>query len=89
MGTTLTLESDVARMLEDHARRTGSRSKKTLNEAVRLGLSRASSSAAETEFVIDPREMGLRSGIDGARFNSFLNETDADAFLESYAGGAK
>jgi hypothetical protein len=33
--------------------------------------------------------MGLRSGIDAARFNSLLDETDAETCLESQAGGGK
>jgi hypothetical protein len=89
MRTTVTLENDVARMLDDHARRTRKSFKETLNEAVRLGLSHASNPAAYTDFVIDAREMGLRSGIDGARFDSLLDEMDADAFLESHTGGGK
>ena len=89
MRTTVTLENDVARMLDDQARRTRKSFKETLNEAVRLGLGRASNPAAETEFVIEPRDMGLRSGIDGGRFNSLLDEMDADVFLDSNAGGVE
>ena len=89
MRTTVTLENDVARMLDDQARRTRKSFKETLNEAVRLGLGRASNLAADSEFVIEAREMGLRSGIDGGRFNSLLDEMDADMFLESNAGGVE
>jgi len=63
MRTTVTLESDVARMLDDHARRTRKSFKETLNHAVGLGLSRASDPAADADFVIKASDMGLRSGI--------------------------
>jgi len=86
MRTTVTLENDVARMLDDHARRTRKSFKETLNQAVRLGLGRASNAEADFEFVIEPRDMGLRSEIDGAHFNSLLDEMEADVFHESNVG---
>lgn len=89
MRTTVTLENDVARMLDDQARRTRKSFKETLNEAVRLGLGRASNPTADSEFVMELRDMGLRSGIDGGRFNSLLDEMDADVFLDSNAGGVE
>lgn len=76
-------------MLYNQASRMRKSFKETLNEAVRLGLSRASNPAVDVDFVIEAREMSLRSGIDGGRFNSLLDEIDQDAFLESHAGGGK
>lgn len=84
MRTTVTLDSDVARMLDDHARRTRKSFKEAINDAVRLGLSRVSDTGGGGEFVIEARAMGLRSGIDHGRLNSLLDEMDADAFLQSH-----
>ncbi len=89
MRTTVTLDNDVARMLDDRARRSRKTFKETLNAAVRLGLSRVSDTAVGGDFVIETHEMGLRSGIDVAGFNSLLDEMDADAFLQSQTGGGK
>jgi IS4 transposase len=82
MRTTVTLEPDVARMLNDQARRARKSFKETLNAAVRLGLSRISETTSSTEFTIDARPMQLKTGLDGGRLNSLLDELEADAFIE-------
>lgn len=82
MRTTVTLEPDVARLLDDHARRTRKSFKETLNAAVRLGLGRVSNFPPTEEFTIEARSMQLKAGLDGGRFNSLLDEMDADGFME-------
>lgn len=82
MRTTVTLESDVARLLDDHARRTRKSFKETLNAAVRMGLGRGSESAPARDFTIEARPLQLKAGLDTGRFNSLLDEMDADAFIE-------
>jgi len=81
MRTTVTLEPDVARLLDDHAKRTRKSFKETLNAAVRLGLRRVSETSTQ-EFTIEARPMLLKAGLDAGRFNSFLDELDTDAFIE-------
>lgn len=81
MRTTVTLEPDVARLLSDQARRTSKSFKETLNTAVRLGLGRASTSGATSTFTVEARPMLLKAGVDAGRFNSLLDELDAEAFL--------
>lgn len=80
--TTVTLDPDVARMLNDQATRSRKSFKETLNTAVRLGLARASETKSTDAFVIEARPMGLRGGIDPARFNSLLDELEAGSFIE-------
>jgi len=81
MRTTVTLEPDVARMLDDYARRTRKSFKETLNDAVRLGLSRVNEPTAPKDFVIDAKPMGLRAGIDGGKLNTLLDDLEAETFL--------
>lgn len=81
MRTTVTLEPDVARMLDDYARRTRKSFKETLNDAVRLGLSRVNEPTAQRDFVIEAKPMGLRAGIDGGKLNTLLDDLEAETFL--------
>ena len=82
MRTTVTLEPDVARLLDDHARRTRKSFKETLNAAVRLGLGRISHFPPTQEFIIEARPMLLKAGLDGGRFNSLVDEMETDGFIE-------
>jgi hypothetical protein len=82
MRTTVTLEPDVARLLDDRARRTRKSFKETLNAAVRLGLERAAEFPLSQEFSIEGRAMQLKAGLDAGRFNSLIDELDADGFIE-------
>lgn len=82
MRTTVTLEPDVARLLDDQARRTRKSFKETLNAAVRSGLGRVSEVSSAQEFTIDARPMQMKTGIDASRLNSLLDEMDTEAFVE-------
>ena len=73
------MEPDVARLLNDHARKTRKSFKETLNAAVRLGLRRTIESPATHPFTIEARPMGLKAGVDDRRFGTLLDELDADA----------
>ena len=81
MRTTVTLEPDVARLLNDHARKTRKSFKETLNAAVRLGLRRTIESPATQPFTIEARPLGLKAGVDDRRCGALLDELDADAFI--------
>ena len=85
MRTTVTLEPDVARMLNDQAARSRKSFKETLNTAVRLGLSRAAESNTTVDFVIEARPMGLRAGVDPVRLNSLLDDMETERFTEKSA----
>jgi hypothetical protein len=82
MRTTVTLEPDVARLLSEHARQTRKSFKETLNAAVRSGLGRVTASSGDQEFTIEARPMRIKAGVDAGRFNSLLDDLDAEAFLE-------
>jgi len=60
--TTLTLDDDVARLLESESRRTGASFKEIVNRSLRLGLM-AAHRPARKPFVVSPRRLGLPAGL--------------------------
>ena len=62
MRTTLSLDDDVARLLEKESRRSGASFKEVVNRVLRLGLM-ASKSPPRKPFVVKPRKLGLPPGL--------------------------
>jgi len=60
--TTLSLDDDVARLLEKESRRSGASFKEVVNRFLRLGLM-ATNRPARKPFVVKPRSLGLPSGV--------------------------
>ncbi len=90
MRTTVTLEPDVARLLNEQARRTRKSFKDTLNAAVRMGLGRISENRAPKSFIIEARPMHLKAGVDAGRLNSLLDDLEAENFLaKTHTAGRK
>jgi hypothetical protein len=58
MRTTLTLDDDVAKMLEKEVRRTGDSFKQVVNETLRLGLT-AGKGPPRKPFMVKPWNLGL------------------------------
>lgn len=88
MRTTVTLDPDVLRLLQDAMHRDRRSFKETLNRAVRAALGgHQAPSAAPFELVARP--MGLRAGIDPASFNKLADEMEADAFREAQGRKAR
>jgi hypothetical protein len=58
MRTTLTLDDDVAKMLEKEVRRTGDSFKQVVNETLRVGLA-AAKQPPRKPFVVKPWNLGL------------------------------
>jgi hypothetical protein len=82
MRTTVTLDKDVEQMLRDTMHRSRRSFKETLNSAVRAGLNRKSSSGRQSAFVVKPKAMRLRPGIDPAGLNQLADDLEVDSFLE-------
>ena len=82
MRTTVTLDPDVEQLLRDAMQRTRQGFKKTLNEAVRRGLTDSTSTVEEEPFEVDALPMKLRAGIDPRRLNQLNDELEVQAFLE-------
>lgn len=58
MRTTLSLDEDVARLLDKESRRSGASFKETVNHFLRLGLM-AAKRPPHKRFVVTPRKLGL------------------------------
>jgi plasmid stability protein len=75
--TTLTLEDDVAARLREEARRQGRPLKAVVNDALRAGLAQgAGSPDAASAFRVEPRDLGLRPGIDLDDIQGLLDRLD-------------
>jgi hypothetical protein len=82
MRTTVTLDSDVERLLKDEAHRCGESLKISLNEAVRRAFRPKQGMPCQRKpFVVKARPMGLRSGIDPIRLGELADEMEIAAFL--------
>jgi hypothetical protein len=82
MRTTVTLDSDVVRLLKNEAHQRGQSFKIALNEAVRHAFqSRLAPPPKRKRFVVKARSMGLRPGIDPTRLAELADEMETDAFL--------
>ena len=62
MRTTLSLDDDVARLLEKESRRSGASFKEVVNRFLRLGLIAANRPPRKL-FAVKPRKLGLPSGV--------------------------
>lgn len=84
MRTTLTLDADVARMLEEEAHRQRKSFKEVVNDALRRGLSQKSGKAPR--FRVNPHAAKLQPGIDRASFNRLADELEDAAVLSNRQG---
>lgn len=89
MRTTLTLEPDVARLIEEEAHRQHKPIKQVVNEALRRGLAPAGARPRK-RFRVRPHRTALRPGIDAASFNQLVDELEDEAVIDRArtAGGA-
>lgn len=79
MRTTLTLDDDVARLINETMHRERRTMKDVVNSALRRGLEGAQA--------VEPYELpvfhtGLRTGVDPARMNQLADELEDEAILE-------
>jgi hypothetical protein len=88
MRTTLTLDEDLARQLQEIARRGGISFKEIVNDTLRRGLTRGEKPAARTpRFTVLPKACGFRSGIDPLRLNQLNDELEMEDFQRKLASG--
>lgn len=62
MRTTLTLDDDVARLVQNEAKRSGESFKGTVNHLLRLGLTAARKPEKKKRFVVTPFALGTGLG---------------------------
>ena len=75
MRTTLTLDPDVASLVEQHRQISARSLKETINDLLRLGLIAANQPAAKP-FVVKPRAMGLPAGMSYDNIGELLEILD-------------
>ena len=63
MRTTLTIDDDIAVLVEQEQRRSGDSFKGTINRLLRHGLTAGRNPQPRKRFVIKPRKMGLPPGL--------------------------
>ncbi len=84
MRTTLTIDDDLAGLLERRCRELGQPFKQVVNAALRKGLME-NEERTVTKVVTRPAPLGLRPGIDPNRLNQLCDDLEVDAYLEKEA----
>lgn len=87
MRTTLTLDPDVARMLEDEVHRVRKPLKHVVNEALRRGLAAPMRKRASKQYRVRPHAARLRPGVDRGRLNALADEMENGAIAEKARTG--
>ena len=78
MRTTLTLDSDVAFLVEDAMKREHRSFKEVVNDALRRGLG-PSFAHDSPRYAVVPHATTLLPGVDPAGFNQLVDELEIDA----------
>ena len=82
MRTTVTLDDDIARRLQEAMRERGQPFKQVLNEALRRGLA-AEPGRGGGAFRVEARPLRLRPGVDPSRLHDLDAELEVDRFRET------
>ena len=77
--TTLTLEKDVAARIQSEARRSGRPFKVVVNDLLRFALNAGRRSGTRVAFKVEPRDLGLRTGLDYDDVGGLLERLDGPA----------
>ena len=85
MRTTLTLEPDVARMIDEEVHRTRRPFKQVVNEALRRGL--ATAKPRKRAVAVTPHRARLQPGFDAAALNRLADELEDGSTIGK--GGSK
>ncbi len=81
MRTTLTLEPDVARLLEEAAHRERKPFKQVVNEALRRALGGGQGARRAPRYRVVPHEARLLPGLDRSALNRLADELEDEAVL--------
>jgi hypothetical protein len=87
MRTTLTLDPDVARLLEEEAHRQRRPFKQVVNEAIRRGLAPAPVGRSPGRFRVRPHRTSLQPGIDAGSLNRLVDELEDEAVVQKLRTG--
>ena len=81
MRTTLTLDDDVARLVEDAVHRERRPMKQVVNDALRRAL--APDVARQQPYQLAPHESAVRPGFDLSGFNRLADELEDEAIVNN------
>ncbi len=76
MRTTLTLDPDVARLVEKEVHRARKPMKQIVNDALRRGLSGGARAAKRKPYRVQPHVASLLPGIDRTRLNALADDLE-------------
>lgn len=82
MRTTLTLDPDVAQMIEQEVHRIRKPLKQVVNDALRRGLTSPGERRAPKAYRVLPHAARLLPGLDRIRLNALADEREDEAILE-------
>ncbi len=86
MRTTLTLDDDVARLVEEAVHREHRPMKQIVNDALRRAL--ALRVARQEPYHLTPHESAVRPGFDPSGFNGLADELEDEAILDNAPHGS-
>jgi len=89
MRTTLTLEPDVMRLLEDEVHRQRRPFKQVVNDAIRRGLSPRPAGGPLPAYRTVVHKAKLRPGVDPGSLNRLADEAEEDAVVDKIGGGRR
>ena len=81
MRTTLTLDSDVARMVAEEVHRRRRPFKQVVNDALRRGLTPRAGRARSARYRVRPLAASLLPGIDRGKLNALTDEREDRALV--------
>jgi hypothetical protein len=81
MRTTLTLDPDVARLVEEAVHRERRSMKQVINDALRQALGPSASSTPRKPYRLTPHESSLRPGLGYTGFNRLTDELEDEAIV--------
>lgn len=85
MRTTLTIDDDLAAILDRERIRKGMTFREIVNSALRRGLTSEQVIPKMRRVVTRPHDFGFRPGIDLDKLNQLSDELESDAFLARVA----
>jgi len=81
MRTTLTLDPDVARMIEAEVHRVRKARKQVVNDVLRRGLTSRGAGPRLKPYRVRPHAARLRPGLDRSRLNALADELEDTGLL--------
>jgi len=87
MRTTLTLDPDVAKLIDAEAHRQRKPVKQIVNDALRRGLAPEAQSRSRKRWRVRPHRTALRPGIDLTALNRLADELEDEAIVDKVRDG--